>query len=283
MATVNLGPIMTQILNRYGLSGMGTWLSQRITEGATLEEIEIELYDRPEFKAAFPEIEARRALAQQQGVNLRPLSPDEILDYRTQARGLMRSMGLPPSFYTANAAFFELLVNDVSLDELQWRLDNATARVAQAPPEVRAVFGELFGGAALDAIYALFVDPDRAVPELENILQTAEAGGAARRFGFDLTQSQMTRLEQQNLTYGQLTQGFAALDVTRSLFDETLYEEVDDFEVGEEGIAGAFGLEGGAAERLERRGQTRAAQTQGSSGGAIDQYGASGFGVAGQR
>lgn len=280
---VNIGPQLSSMLSRYGLGGLATWVSQRITDGASPEEIELELYDRPEFKAAFPEIEARRQVGEERGVTLRPISPEEILEYRTQARSLMRSYGLHSDFYGQNSDFFDLIVYDVSLDELNWRLENARSRVVSAPPEVRSVFGELFGADSDNALFSIFVSLDRAVPALENMLQRAEAGGAARRFGFDLNEAEMIRLEQQNTTYDEAVQGFSLLDTQRMLFEETLAEEGEDYEVGEEGIEAVFGLEAGAAEKLRRRGETRAASTKGGGGIGLEERGATGFGAAGQR
>lgn len=280
---VNIGPQLAAILAQYGLGSLATWVSERITDGASPEEIELEMYDRPEFKAAFPEIEARRKLGEERGITLRPISPTEILEYRTQARSLMRSYGLHSSFYSQNSDMFDLIVNDVSLDELNWRLDSARSRVVSAPPEVRSVFGELFGVEGDNAMFSLFVSLDKAVPQLENMIQQAEAGGAARRYGFELTPSQMMRLEGQNITYDEAAQGFQALDAQRSLFEESLFEEGEDYQAQEEGIEAVFGLEGGAANKLARRGETRAASTKGSSGVGSDERGITGFGTAGQR
>jgi hypothetical protein len=93
----------------------------------------------------------------------------------------------------------------------------------------------------------------------------------------------MGRLEQQNLTYEEVSQGFSVLDTQRALFEETLGEEGEDYQVGEEGVEAVFGLEGGAAEKLRRRGESRTASTKGGGGIAIEERGATGFGSAGQR
>ncbi|NIR37990.1 MAG: hypothetical protein GWO22_19015, partial [Actinobacteria bacterium] len=86
---------MTSTLERYGLGSLAGWLSQRLIENASQDELLLELYDRPEFKAAYPEIEARRQLAEQRGMTMVPISPDDVLDYRSAAGALMRSYGLP--------------------------------------------------------------------------------------------------------------------------------------------------------------------------------------------
>ena len=99
-----VGPQMKAVLTKYGLSSLATWVSYKITSGIGFEQIMLELYDTPEFKAAYPEIEARRLAAQQRGQTLQPISVDDVLAYRTQARAIMKSYGLPPSFYQSNQA-----------------------------------------------------------------------------------------------------------------------------------------------------------------------------------
>lgn len=281
-ATPTVGPVLRTMLARYGLSGLTGWAAKMVREGASEDEIALQLYDQPLFKQVFPEIEARRKLLAEGKLNAQPLSVDDVLNYRRQGRQLMQAYGLPPSFYTDNSAFYSLIVNDVSLDELGTRLDTAVYRVRQAPPEVRDVFGELYGAAADTALFALFVDPARATPELERMVQRAEFGGAARRFGFDLTPAEMARADGYGLNYGQAVEGFAQLDTQRGLFDETLVE-LDDFEIEEEGVEAVFGLEGGAADRLARRAETRVASTAGQSGGGGDDRGPTGLGGAARR
>lgn len=277
-----LGPQLTALLARYGLSSLTKWASDAVIRGLSEDEIALQLRDRPEFKAAFPEIEAREQLIKTTQGALAPLSPDEIIELRDSYRGMMRSYGLPPAFWDNKSDMFDLIVNDVSPDELNSRLETAVVRVQNAPPQVREVFGELFGADGDTALFSIFVDVDRALPELENMTQLAEAGGAARRFDFNLSRAQMERVSGTRVGYNQMVSAFATLDSSRSLFEETLYE-TEDFTVGEEGIEAAFGLEGGATEKLEQRAGTRAASTAGSGGGVREERGSTSLGGAGRR
>jgi hypothetical protein len=242
------------------------------------------MYDQPYFKAAFPEIFAREQLIKGTGVTMMPLSPEDILTYRTQARALMRAYGLPGSFWNHITDFTNLIVNDVSIEELSQRLDDAVTRVQTAPPDVRAVFGELFGASSDDALFAIFVDVDRAMPELERMVERAEMGGAARRFGFEIGSVMGERLAAAGITYAQGTEGFAALDMQRGLFAETLSEEdEEDLEAEEEGVEAVFGLEGGAANTVQRRAEARVAESTGQAGGGTEERGVTGLGGAGRR
>jgi hypothetical protein len=282
MADTNIGPQMMEVLRRYNLQAIAEWVSQRITAGASPDQIWLEIYDQPLFKQMYPEIGAREELMRGTGITMAPLDPEKIISLRNSYRAVMRSWGLPESFYSHQRDFFNLIVQDVSPDELNQRLETANDRVRAAPPEVRQAFNEIAGIAGDDALFALFVDVNKAMPELEKLVRVAEAGGAARRFGFSLARSEMERLGGYGVGYGQLTEGFASLDERRGLFDETLFEE-EDYTVGEEGIEAVFGLEGGATEKLKQRAGTRTAQTAGSSGGISEERGATSLGGAGRR
>lgn len=274
--------LLRETFARYGLGGesLATWALEQLIAGKGIDQILLELEERPEFKAAFPEIDARRRKSAETGIQLAPISPAEILEYRTQAKALMASYGLPASFYAENADFADFIVGDVSMSELNDRLESASRRVVQAPPEIRAVFGEIYGHAGDQALFTLFTDVERSLPSLQEMVQTAEAGGAARRFGFGLTKQQAELMASYNIDYDTAVQGFGQLYNDRGLFEETLYESAD-YTVGEQGVAAAFGLEGQDA--LAKRGEARRAATAGFAGGGFQDTGAQGLGTADQR
>lgn len=274
--------LLRETFARYGLGGeaLATWALESLIAGKGIDQILLELEERSEFKQAFPEIEARRQKMAQTGIQLAPISPVEILQYRTQAKALMASYGLPASFYASNEDFKDLIVGDVSMAELNDRLEASAKRVAQAPPEIRAVFGELYGAASDDALFTLFVDVERGLPALQEMVQTAEAGGAARRFGFGLAREEMELMASYNVDYEAAIQGFGKLYQERGLFDETISESAD-YTVGNQGVAAAFGLEGQDA--LAKRGEARHAATAGYAGGGFSEVGATGLGTADQQ
>lgn len=257
------------------------WADQMLKSGASLDRILLEMEARPEFKAAFPEIDARRARMEQTGVLLSPIGPGEILDYRVQAKALMRSFGLPASYYDNQSVLFNLVVNDKSLSELNDYLELTQRRVANAPPQIAEVFGEVFGADRLSAMMLAFANDEFTLPALEDMVQTAEAGGAARRLGFDLTVPEMQRVADVNIGYDQLVEGFTTLEERSSLFAETISER-QDLTVGREGIEAAFGLGGEGRRELERRGQSRRAETAGAGGELSENRGVTGLGTAGQ-
>lgn len=279
--------LLRNVFRSFGLTerSLATWALEQLVMGSSIDQILLELETRPEYERAFPEIKARREQAAKTGVQLEPLSPAEILAYRTEARALMHSFGVPANLYQQNEDFFDLIVGDVSLAELQARLELTEARVRHAPPEVREAFSQIYGfGATDEALFTFMVDPDNALPRLEEMARSAEVSGAAARYGFDSFatggDAAVDRLRDYPMTYDQYAQGFSELDRVRSLFDETLYES--DWDWSDEGVEAAFGLRGGAAEALERRGESRAAETRGRSTAGAVEAGVAGLGSAGR-
>ena len=275
-------PVIKQLLDRYGLGSLAEWATGVIIDDMSEAEFQNLLYDRPEFKTAFPEIEARQQRAKQLGISMTPISPEDVISYRSGYRQLLRSYSVPPSLWDSNEDIAEQIIMDKSLDEINADMEIVSKRVMRAPPEVRSMFDELTGNNGDTSLFLMWLNPTKAPAALEELVEQAEIGGAARRFGFSPTRERIEELALYNIDYGQATEGFAQLDESRGLFDESLFETVD-FTAEQEGAAAVFGTEGGAAEKLKQRAQTRTAQTAGSSGGINEERGATSLGGAGRR
>lgn len=271
------------VMAQWGLNSPSLiqWANEKILAGESIDRILFDMERRPEFDAAFPEIKLRRQRQEQTGVQLSPITPGEILDYRVQAKALMRSFGLPASYYDNAQVVRNLVVNDKSLSELNDALEYTQRRVANAPEQIQQVFGEVFGPDALNAMMLAFTNDEITLPALEDMVQTAEVGGAARRLGFDLSVAEMYRVADTNLAYDDLVAGFGTLDERRALFDETITERTN-LTVGEAGVEAAFGLGGEGARDLAQRARSRAAETAGAGGELTEQRGVSGLGQAGK-
>lgn len=286
MSNVDLDGIdyFRSVMAQWGLDqpSLIEWANEKLLLGQSIDRILFDLERRPEFDAAFPEIKARREKMAGTGVPLSPIGPGEILDYRTQAKALMRSFGLPPEYFNDPTVLFNLIVNDKSLAELNDSLELLQARVANAPPQISAVFEDVFGADARQAMFLMFTNDEVTIPALENMVQVAEAGGAAQRLGFDLSVPEMQRVADIDIDYDQAVAGFETLSERRSLFDETISER-SDLTVGQEGLEAAFALGGTGREEIERRARTRTAATGGAGGELSENRGATGLGTAGRR
>jgi len=275
-------PTVKALLDRYGLGSLAEWATGVIIDDMSEDEFQNLLYDRPEFKAAFPEIEGRQQRAKQLGISMTPISPEDVIAYRSGYRQLLRSYSVPPNLWDSNADIAEQIIGDKSLDEINAGLELVSKRVHLAAPEVRSMFDELTGNNGDTALFLMFLNPTQAPAALEEMVEQAEIGGAARRFGFNPTRDRIEQLALYNIDYGQATEGFAQLDEVRGLFDESLFENVD-YSAEEEGASAVFGIGGGAAEKLKQRAETRTAQTAGGSGGLQEERGATSLGGAGRR
>lgn len=265
---------LNQILNQYGLGSLATWIRSKIVQGASDSQILLELYDQPAFKQRFPAIQARR------DAGLTPLNPTEILAYEQQVSQLMHMSGLPASFASSTYAQ-DLLGHDVSIAELSTRIEQGFMKVSQGPQEVRDKFAQYFGVNGDAALAALFLDPDKSLPELEKWAMSAYVGGIGSRYGVNVGLAKARDIADTGLSEAAVWQGYRQLDTLSPLFSETLGETVDLTKEGV-GVDAVFGTAPGAENTLDRRRQTRVNDFGGQPGGGAyaTSKGAVGLGVA---
>jgi hypothetical protein len=261
--------IINGALAMFGLESLAEWAWQLYLDGAPIEQIMLELRQRPEYAQRFP---AMAELANRG----RAISEFEYINYEREAARIMHGAGLAAGFYDQPDDFAALLIADLSLNELAQRIQGAYVRVAHASDEIRDIFGEYFGASGDNALAMVFLDPDRALPILEQEVSAAEFGGTGRRFGFEIGRMIAERAASLGVDLETATGGFQRLDVLRPLFDETI-SELQDYVAERECVNALFGLEAGDQLRVERRRAEREAAFAGASGGAL----LSGEGVTG--
>lgn len=265
--------ILKSTLDRYGLGSLLGWVTDKLIDGASDDTIKLELYDRAEFKARFPVINARR----ERGLN--PMTPEEVLQYETRASELFRAAGLNALQTGAPPYAQSLLQHDVSLAELGQRIDDAYLRVQQAPQEVKDAFSTYYGALGDQNLAMYILDPDKALPELEKQAMTAFTGGIGKRFGVTLAMQTARDVANTGVDESAIWQGFRNLDQMKPLFEETLGEGVD-LKSEVQGVQAVFGTQPGAAAVVEQRRATRAAEMSGGGGAAAAESGVYGLGVA---
>lgn len=262
------------VLNQYGLGSLADWVRSKLVQGASEATIQLELYDRPEFKQRFPAIAARA----ERGYG--PVSPDQVLAYEQQVAQITRMAGLP-SVFGEPMYVQSLLAHDISVAELSERVEQGYLKVTEAPSEVRTAFFKYFGVNGDTALASLFLDDTIALPELEKMAMSSFVGGIGSRFGVDLGLAKAREIADTGLSEAAVWQGYRQLDQLSPLFRETLGES-SDLSKEETGVGAVFGTEPGAENLLERRRLTRANEFGGSGqGGAYaTSKGAVGLGVA---
>lgn len=212
---------MQKYLEQFGLGSLADRLwAYMIKIGVDdANQLYLWIQEQPEFKVRFPAIEARRKKG------MAPISPEEYVDYEQSAYELMRASGMPEGFYDGRDDFAQFLINDVSINELNDRIQKGWTRVANAPFEVRNAFMSYFGVDGDAALAAYFLDPNRALPLLEKRATQAEIAGSFSQLGFgSLNQLLAEELSDVGVDVQSALQGFSQLAAMEHLFNETVEE-----------------------------------------------------------
>lgn len=247
----------------------GGWLWQQLQGGVdTPEEIAIAIQSTDAFRDRFGVIyeQQKRAAA---GDPVTPMTPAEVLEYETRARQLMSAAGLPPTFYDEPKDFHRLILEDMSITEVQERITQAYDYVLSAPPEVRAAFNEFYGVGQGDAQLAAWaLDPDRTVRDINRATRTAYAAGMADRFDVSITREAAERIAELPRTEAGIAQGMEQVASMSPLYNEGLSERATDI-TSDTGVEAVFEGSGDAQRDLQRRRLQRSANNRSTAGGAI--------------
>jgi hypothetical protein len=247
-----------------GLASLGTWAWDLYKQGMSVDEIQLRMYDTPEFKARYP---AYETLAQQG----RAISVDAYQAYEKTTRDLLHQYGIPTGMYDTPESIAKMLVNDVSVSEQNDRLQIASAAAYSAPQEVRDALANQYGVAS-GGLVAYFLDPDKAAPLLQKQWQASQVTGAAYRQQMALDVAEAERLAAQGIGYDEAVQGFGQVAAQKGL-GAGIGETVDEAAR----VAAVFG-DTAAQAQVQRVQKGRAAQFGGGGGAADGQAGVSGLG-----
>ena len=265
-------------LAEYGLpASLAEWAWQELVNGNGESTVLLDLYERPEFHAAFPEIKQR----EQNG--LPPISPAAILEYRQRGAELAKQAGLPQSFYDKPEDFSALISNGVSFDEFASRVRDAQLVAFSVPADVRDALKGVLG---VGDFTALAFDPTAAVPVLERKIKEAEVVAGAARGGYALDaagRAQVTDYlagQQPGQSADALGKAFGDLTQQHELFVDLSGTGAEGGAISQqEQLSAAVGGNAGAQRRIADRAARRKASFQGSAGYAASQAGVSGLGA----
>lgn len=110
----------------------------------------------------------------------------------------------------------EMIGSDVSVAELNRRLDRASAVMRDSSEFVQSAFRDFYGvEVSDDALLVYFLDPDRGTDIIDDQIAAATVGGEAFRFGLNITRTRAEILRKEGVTGDIARQGFA--DVAREL------------------------------------------------------------------
>lgn len=263
------------ILDQYGLGTLSQFVITELTAGRSQDEIALDLQQTSEFKTAFPEIAQRKA------AGLPAISPGEIVSYRNSAIQLMRAAGLPQGFYDSPQDVQQLIGNDVSLSELNDRINAAKDATYTLDPAAQNRLYQEFGLAPGSGdLAAFFLDDKRALPILQRQVAAAQIGGAADQVGYGgLNNATALDLAQAGVTGSQARQGFNTLGMENQLFTGLPGQNETGIGQGQQ-LAGQFLGNVDAQQTIERRRQARQAAFADGGGFAGTSKGIGGLGAA---
>jgi len=266
--------LLREEFDRYGLGDLVGDIQGLAEEGISPAEFTLRLRQTQPYQQRFA--------ANQQRINsgLRALSEAEYIGLEDQYQNIMRQYGLPASFYARGdrgiqPEFQKFIAGDVSPAELEDRVQLAATRVQNAAPEILSTLEKYYPGINKGNLLAYTLDPQRALPEIQRQIQSAEIGAAGQVAGLSVGQMRAEELARRGVTQQQAQQGYQAIaEMTPQAgklaniyggenYDQTAAEQE------------VFGLAGAASARRKRQrlaGLERGSFTQqtGMSTGALE-------------
>lgn len=226
---------------------------RRITGASTIDDIGIQLRESEAFKRRFAANEARRA------ANKPAYSVSQYLQLESSYRQVLNSAGMPPDFYNDKEDFESFITNDISPDEVQYRVQQGYAAVKNADPAVVNELKTLYG---LDegTLAAYFIDPTKTKDAVVRSARAAEVAAQARKQAdIGLTATQAEELVLGGVTEQQAQQAFgdvrALEQLTRPMFGEQALTQ-------QELIQGVTGVNAAAQQRVAKTARRRQATLQ---------------------
>jgi hypothetical protein len=246
------------VLATYGLDELSEVLYANYTSGLVdITDPRALIYsirEQPVYQKRF----AANAARMKKG--LTELSPSEYIGLEDTFRQLLRSNGLPAGFYDQPEDFTKFIEGDVSPQELQTRVQEGYAVVAEADPTVKRQMQELYG-VTEGQLAAYFLDPERTAPLLKSQARAAQIGARAlEQGGIQLSSTLAEDLARRGFTEQQAMAGFTEVgrygELTQQFGGEAALTT-------EQAVGAAFGTDVRAQQELERRKRLRLGEFQG--------------------
>ncbi len=264
------------VLKQYGLQNLDMWAMGELGQNKSADQVILDLYNTPQFQAAFP------GIAQRQANGLPAMSPADYLSYSDQALQMARAAGLPPGTMTT-AEIGQLIGNDVSINELSDRLTNAYSAAMTAPPETRALLQEYYG-ITPGGLTAYFLDPENNVNLLKQQVTAAQIGTAGVTSGVgDIGSGLANLLAQTGVSQAQAASGFQNIGPLAPLETALPGQPAQGSTVSADQLAQSQFLgDAGSTRAVQQADETRKAPFEGGGGYALTSMGVAGAGSAGQ-
>lgn len=192
-----------------GLQGLGDFAWNLYLQGKTPQEIYVAVKDTPQYQQRYP------AMAELERTG-RAISEDAYRSYESTVANLLQRYGVPNSMYSTPQGIKDLLLANVSASEVNDRLTLASTAAFQAPASVKQAAETMYGMGHGD-LTAYFLDPDKALPLLQQRWNAAQVAGAASEQSQQIDQATAERLAAQGVGYAQAQQGFGNVNQLQEL------------------------------------------------------------------
>lgn len=196
--------VLQKTLGDWGLDSLVDVALNLMKQGLDNDAIVVQIQQSEPYKKRFAGNEERRKRG------LPVLTPAEYLDMERSYEGSLRSFGLPAGFYDSPDDFRKLIGADVSASEFNNRVAAAQSSVLSTDESTRRAWQQLYGLSTGDAI-AMFIDPDRAMPLVQQRAAATQIAGEGLRQGLTVGRSQAEALAGAGVTGESARTGVAAV------------------------------------------------------------------------
>jgi len=184
--------ILYNEFNKYGLGSLVEDIKYLLQSNVSPSQFALELQNTKAYQQRFSANQNRIK------AGLRALTPAEYIGLEDQYQNIMRTYGLPASYYTKDTTgkqpgFDKFLEGDVSAAELEDRVITAQQRVLNSNPEVLNSIKSFYGDSITNGdILAYALDPSKALTDIKRKVTAAEIQGAANVFGLNRITAEST-------------------------------------------------------------------------------------------
>lgn len=193
---------LSALFSSYGLGTLADTIAGYLKNGYSADTIQLLLRETPAYKKRFAANETRVKKG------LPALSPAEYLATETAYRQVMHAAGLPQGFYDKADDFQKFLENDVSPQEIQTRVTQASNFIDSASAEQKALFSQWY---TKGDMVAFALDPNRAAPLVGKAFASSQIGGEAVAHGLGIDQTMAETLASKGISADQASQGFGII------------------------------------------------------------------------
>jgi len=239
-----------------------SFISGKILADASQEEILLELYNQPAYKARFP------GMAELRSKN-RAITEAEYIKIENQYSQTLRFFDLPAGFKDDRATFGKLIGGEVSAKELQDRAQIAQDMSKTTNPEIRDALKNFYN-VGEGAITAYFLDSNAALPILQKQAKAAAIAGIGKvsgfsQFGKDEAIATASNAAYANLSESDLVKNFGVAANLRDTQQRLSYLENNNYS-DREALQAVIESDQQAILASQRRAAREVARFGGSSG-----------------